>query len=314
MADHDVSGEQRAAVAAALAYRSLSRGDQPHLLPDHQVADILEDETCRSGFRAVVFKHTDSLRIIIGLCGCNELIDFGAAATMGLSQYLPNRDRLLDIVTAHDWAEVLITGHSLGGALAQYLAYDIAISRPALLDRIELRTFNALGGLYGLSRLHGQIDDDLARRISCRHYAHPDDVICRIGGNLAGMVHLLADDDWHIPPLRIAHGLAPFLQAEAEAAFGQMQTIPDRPFEIARSAERAGPVLLEAALAWIGARRLLALRRLAIALIRVPPHERRQVLQFALSLTVVRSYYRWLLHRRLPVLLLRRLHRTHRPS
>jgi len=80
-----------------------------------------------------------------------------------------------------------VTGHSLGGALAQYLAYDLAENANRQLD---LATFNALGGLKGEQDMSGQsFDPDRLANVDAANYTNAQDGVSRLGdGHLGGNV------------------------------------------------------------------------------------------------------------------------------
>ncbi len=99
--------------------------------------------------------------------------------------------------------DIIFTGQSLGGALAEYAAYDFRreINASGIADfpnsRIALVTFNGLGGIAGLQQIssdRGQIfDSSLLSGTTTRHYWVQGDLVSRLGegtGALAGQNHL----------------------------------------------------------------------------------------------------------------------------
>lgn len=288
----DLGPADYAAAAAALVYSHPRLGFCPPALPGYKVDELFDDTEKRTGFFAMSLENAERASLILAFCGTNELIDLGSAANMAISQYLPNRERLLTCIVKQHWQEIIICGHSLGGGLAQYLAYDAVCTHPALIEQITVVTFNGIGGRYGLSRLYEHPDPELVRRIRFFHYAHPDDVICRIGGNLADFVYLLPDLDWHLPRLSIAHAIEQFLPREGHSTLAGAVVCPDRPFNLALSARDLGPQLEIAVLAMARGKRMAAICRICLLFLAIPPSERLQVLRFVLSLTPIRSIAR----------------------
>jgi len=92
-----------------------------------------------------------------------------------------------------DLGRVDFTGHSLGGALAQYAAYDYAKQQEDAAagagqgwvpsDHIDLVTFNALGGFDALqSHEDGGYQDGVLAGLAGHHFAVRGDIVSRLGG------------------------------------------------------------------------------------------------------------------------------------
>ena len=74
------------------------------------------------------------------------------------------QELLADLLGINDARTIHFAGQSLGGALAQYAAYDFVRARTTVGDaafdplfsaaRVTLTTFNGLGGIEGLKRLY----------------------------------------------------------------------------------------------------------------------------------------------------------------
>ncbi len=122
----------------------------------------------------------------------------GKAITQRLSELL-----VRGLITG----DIYFAGQSLGGALAEYAAYDFRKEADKLKeaklidglsnDRIALVTFNGLGGIAGLQKiaeLREQAFDVYALQGSTiRHYWIAGDLVHRLGegtGELQGQVHL----------------------------------------------------------------------------------------------------------------------------
>jgi hypothetical protein len=114
------------------------------------------------------------------------------------TEFNPEQDRIT--------GDIYFTGQSLGGALAEYAAYDFRVRANQLVaakripefsnHRIALTTFNGLGGIAGLQELYGDAftaHSDLLAGTITRHYWIVGDIVNRLGegtGDLAGHNHL----------------------------------------------------------------------------------------------------------------------------
>ena len=114
-----------------------------------------------TGFSFTVFKRNVSEEYIFAFRGTESAQDLYADLNLGLSQWTPTaRKFFADTVRARvldkPGAKIHFTGHSLGGALAQYAAYEYAVATSLtdggnkLTDAFDLVTFNALGGTMAL--------------------------------------------------------------------------------------------------------------------------------------------------------------------
>lgn len=82
---------------------------------------------------------------------------------------------------------ILFTGHSLGGALAQYAAYDFVKEGIIVPGNVSLATFNGLGGVSGLEKKYGQdFNPSLLVGADIHHYFDPSDMVSRLSHHLGG--------------------------------------------------------------------------------------------------------------------------------
>lgn len=129
------------------------------------------DET---SFQAVVFRNVTTREVIAAFQGTNPATgaDWYTNLNLGTNQWdIPLRNEirgmleraLSDQTSQASPFTVHFTGHSLGGPLAQYAAYDFALTRLAestfVPSRMTLTTFNGLSGHDGLRVLHGNAFD-----------------------------------------------------------------------------------------------------------------------------------------------------------
>lgn len=98
-----------------------------------------------TGFRAKIYKNGSD--IVIAYCGSDSPLDFAGSDADMLNKYIPvqtdNARRIYrEIKTAYPNCDIYLTGHSLGGSLAQIVGSETGA---------ETVTFSA----YGTANLHG---------------------------------------------------------------------------------------------------------------------------------------------------------------
>ena len=81
---------------------------------------------------------------------------------------------------------IQFTGHSLGGALAQYAAYDFVIEGIIGSENAALTTFNALGGELALDEKYALYNPDLLANANIHHYFDPSDLVSMLSPHLGG--------------------------------------------------------------------------------------------------------------------------------
>jgi hypothetical protein len=153
-------------------------------------------EDASTGFGAVIYQNAAKTKAIVALRGTNGLdpSDWYTNLHLGETQWVKNIGALAaEVLDLRDAAgktfngEILFTGQSLGGALAEYAAHEY--SRQAELigrsdaTKLSLITFNGLGGLDGLKKF-GSYEPNLLRGVATAHYAIRNDIIHRLGGGL----------------------------------------------------------------------------------------------------------------------------------
>ena len=173
----------------------------------HLIRTFVSNET---GFKVAFFRHPETDQCIMSFAGTEDILDAYADLNLGLTQfYDPETDLKL-----HEYFELLLdgnanldisfTGHSLGGALAQYAAFEFATfvgthnekaeQDPAITPyspSVSLFTINGLGGVAGLTQ-DNSIDkiNKIAATINAAHYRTETDIVSRLGDD----IRLLASD------------------------------------------------------------------------------------------------------------------------
>jgi trimeric autotransporter adhesin len=210
-----------------------------------------------TGFGAVILKNAATNEYIVALRGSDgtDPQDWYANTHVGTNQWDDNaKSRLFtalnELLTASGsaaTAKIHFTGQSLGGALAQYAAYDYALSKGAQFDpiRISVTTFNALSAADGLKTLYGAGANAAANTLlagaETAHYVTSNDIVHRLGGgniNAAGNTYLLDFPDFgqagnvlsHAPSMLDAHRIEsgfyrPFNRLGANFTSGVAHTV-----------------------------------------------------------------------------------------
>lgn len=157
-------------------------------------AEFINEET---GFKAVAFRNSATNDIILafgGTDGTNGTDWKANIQSYGFSQWESRSTEVLTYLNSlrdgdgNLTVTVNFTGQSLGGALAQYAAYDWLKSSTNSTDasHVTLTTFNSLGGVYGL-QAKGRSDfaSVLASLSSAANFVVQGDLVSRIGGGFA---------------------------------------------------------------------------------------------------------------------------------
>ncbi len=192
-----------------------------------------------SGLYVTVYRKIGAEEYIIAFRGTEKtLADFNTDAQKGWPQYDDSDDKIQDLIKdlLATGGRVDITGHSLGGALAQFTAYDLFENNPGLeASKVSLTTWNALGGEWALREFRSY-DPTKVSNLQATHYYRGDDLVSRLGrGHVGGDCIEL-----HDPVRQIADPLAAHMKEELlqglETGTGFVK--PPAYFPIADSSQR----------------------------------------------------------------------------
>jgi len=144
----------------------------------------------KTGFYAVIYQNAVTGEALVAFTGTQDGKDAVADLALGKTQWKNNKDKVFAVINAlTDATKITFTGHSLGGALAQYGAYDYLTTplpgnQPPL--PVVVATFNGLNGLDGLKQMNLTFDASIASQINANYFVAASsgqpDLVSRIGG------------------------------------------------------------------------------------------------------------------------------------
>jgi hypothetical protein len=277
MSDLDI-----AAAATELAYAVQTVGNASELMPGFRVDRVFDDQWDNTGFYAVAFTNIDMGKVMVAIRGSQDRLDIVSDVTLGVQQYLANRVPLIEYIGMHILAnQITIAGHSLGGGLSQYLAYDAALEYPAFRKHIVVQTHNGFGGMAGIAKMHGKFDRKVIEGVTFRNYRHPGDPVSRIGGQ-AGGIYNIAVHDPRETGLFYAHANARFIGDGKTSPFDGAVKAKDEKFQIGKTIDQLGPEL-SAALRQIvtNDEPIQAFANISKLVTRLPPKERAHLMALA---------------------------------
>lgn len=146
----------------------------------------------KNGFHAEIYQKTGTGEYIIAFTGTQDGQDWAANTALGQKQWEDNKTAIINVIdNLPNAASITFTGHSLGGALAQYAAYDYLKLPISSHLPVSLATFNALGGMSGLQQLYpSDFDPSIASQITAAHFfgssSGRTDLVARLGGGHLG--------------------------------------------------------------------------------------------------------------------------------
>jgi Ca2+-binding RTX toxin-like protein len=142
--------------------------------------------------------------------------------------------RLVDsLILTNSSSQVHFVGHSLGGALAQFAAYDFAVRHTGANNhRITLTTWNGLGGEWGL-RTNREFNASHMNDIEAIHYYRVDDIVAKLGGShVGGKTIALYPPSMKFDDIKKAHSIEALLESlnndhtkEAKPSYHQFSKI-----------------------------------------------------------------------------------------
>ncbi|TAN41566.1 MAG: hypothetical protein EPN22_15050 [Nitrospirae bacterium] len=153
-----------------------------------------------TGLSLTIFqKNGTTGEFIVAFAGTGNAQDFAADLALGTPQWKAKGKDIIDYLnnTLHA-TNVDFTGRSLGGALAQYAAYDYLATtqNPAV---VSLTTYNGLGGIAGLKQMHPNDSDStiasIAAQLDAAHFYTKSangvsDIVSRLGeGHFGGSTY-----------------------------------------------------------------------------------------------------------------------------
>ena len=188
---------------------------------------IVSPETISNnlGLFARIYRRKESHDYILSFRGTEEpnswdgIKDWGNNVNDGWPQFEKSREAIAamirEIFRKDPNSRIHIVGHSLGGALAQFAAYDAGKTYArAMNNRITLTTWNALGGQWGLTANEKRYDPTWLNGIDGTHFFRHDDLVARLGGNHVGGKKIMLLD----PEIKMEAALAAHMKEELQQA------------------------------------------------------------------------------------------------
>lgn len=193
--------------------------------PSKDYVKIAETITNELGLAATIYHNPSTSEYILSFRGTEDpnswegLKDWANNVNDGWPQFEKSRNAIAKtigkIFTADSRSRVHIVGHSLGGALAQFTAYDIGrLYKRTMNNRITLTTWNALGGQWGLTANERRYNPTWLNGIDGTHFYRHDDIVARLGGNHVGGKKIMLLD----PEIKMEAALAAHMKPELEQA------------------------------------------------------------------------------------------------
>lgn len=169
---------------------------------DYEVSFLLTDPA--TGFKAAIYKPTSAARAgqpaVVAIGGTQTGKDVIADLNWGVAQA---KSKAYERLLAHVQEElkdpsrpVAITGHSLGGGLAQIFGYDLARALKASgrgqdAGRFRVVSWNGFGAREALQKLK-RWNAAEAEGLPITSYFHPDDLVSKLGTHLGQTIAIQA--------------------------------------------------------------------------------------------------------------------------
>ena len=165
------------------------------LVPNNQFQIERHINESKTGFDCTIYRKIGTNEFIVAFAGTKDGQDVAADVALGTEQWKAARLRVLDSLKDLQAINISFTGHSLGGAIAQYAAYDYIRRNPNNHADVKLCTFNGLGGKDGLAKMYSDdfssgTFDKIVRQIESAHFfassSGTSDIVSRLGGGHLG--------------------------------------------------------------------------------------------------------------------------------
>ena len=190
----------------------------------------------KSGLKYVCYvplSHLGNRPMLFAIGGSWSFTDFLADLNLGVVQRrTPAFKRMEEMVAKYvsEGNSVIITGHSLGGGLAQAFAYDVQkmIDGVEKAGEVRMVSWNAFGAKELLTR-SGGYDPQIAAKIDAVNYYLPGDRVSGIGTHIGKVMALPS------LPRHLMEPIAKHLLTAVEASIAQGDGLADareaRPFK-----------------------------------------------------------------------------------
>ncbi|MCB0413225.1 MAG: hypothetical protein KDD50_02765 [Bdellovibrionales bacterium] len=176
-----------------------------------KVVFLQTDRKSGAKFAILYIEHPEPLWVIV-LAGTEDLQDWWANSNYGLVQLQALRPLIEKIGTCPHKLNLLITGHSLGGGLAQALGASIEMRRINAMKRphsLQVVSWNGFGAKKLVEDFSGSTVS--TRRPNFVNYYIAGDPVSRLNVHL-GSTFQIKSPHWSIDPIYI-HSMKRFVEA-----------------------------------------------------------------------------------------------------
>lgn len=153
---------EKAQLLARASDASYYTSENPRSMPDmvnngYTVVEAPWLNDPDTGFNVVVFQKVGTKEYIVAFTGTQGAQDGVADIALGTSQWKAKGQAVTDFLKRLEATNIDFTGQSLGGALAQYAAYDYlnATDGNPIKSEVLLASYDGLGGMAGLRQMYG---------------------------------------------------------------------------------------------------------------------------------------------------------------
>ncbi|MFZ0407717.1 MAG: calcium-binding protein [Cyanobium sp.] len=169
-----------------------------------------------AGLYLTVYRKIGADEYIVAFRGTEQnMADINTDVNKGWPQYKKSEAEIQNLINEllAKASRIDITGHSLGGALAQFTAYDLVAGNQQIdASKVVLTTWNALGGEWALKQ-YRNYDATKVSNLQATHYYRHDDLVARLGrGHVGGNFLKLLDPLQEIADPVAAHMKEELLQ------------------------------------------------------------------------------------------------------
>ncbi|MDO9103421.1 MAG: DUF2974 domain-containing protein [Methylovulum sp.] len=198
---------------------SVSQAANVFAYEDHKIGDVTEFGykvervfgSTGTGVTGYALRNANG-EIIIAFRGTNDSVDVkDDVVNLGYRQWDQIRGDVTGYLSDTSVTDsVTFSGHSLGGALAEYAAYDLVKSGLIDANDTHIRTYNGLGAVLGIDKYAGGYDNNILIGSDGKNYFNPEDKVSQLSPHVNGTTMQIQDLYLGYDGLISAHGASQF--------------------------------------------------------------------------------------------------------